>query len=65
MAEIDLVTGDVLEVIGCHKTVAKVVPLTESHQSRGTIQIDGLRRENAGVDLDDFVEARKAVHRPA
>ena len=65
MAEIDLVAGDIIEIIGSNKTVAKVMPMDGSPQNGRTIQIDGIKRENAGVGLDDFVEIRKAVHHPA
>ena len=65
MAEIDLVAGDIIEIIGSNKTVAKVMPMDGSPQNGRTIQIDGIKRENAGVGLDDFVEIRKTVHHPA
>ncbi len=65
MAEIGLAVSDIVEIIGSNKTVAKVMPIVESHPDRKIIQIDGTTRENAGVGLDDFVEIRKTDHHPA
>lgn len=65
MAEIDLVAGDIIEIIGSNKTVATVQPINGSHQKEKTIQIDGVKRENAGAGPDDFVEIRKTAHHPA
>jgi len=59
MGELGLAVGDIVEIIGSNKTVAKVMPLAESHPDRKIIQIDGITRENAGVGLDDFVEIGK------
>ena len=65
MAEIDLVAGDIIEIIGSNKTVATVQPINGSHQKEKTIQIDGVKREKAGAGPDDFVEIRKTAHHPA
>jgi transitional endoplasmic reticulum ATPase len=65
MAELGLAIGDVVEVIGSNRTVAKVMPIVESNPDWKIIQIDGVTRENAGVGLDDFVEIRKSDHHPA
>jgi transitional endoplasmic reticulum ATPase len=65
MAELGLAIGDVVEIIGSNRTVAKVMPIVESHPDWKIIQIDGVTRENAGVGLDDFVEIRKSDHHPA
>jgi len=64
MSESDLVAGDIIEIIGSNKTVAKVMPIEGSTQNGRTVQIDGIKRENAGVGLGDLVEIRKAVHHP-
>ncbi len=65
MAELGIKVGDVVEIRGSSKTVAKVLPITNAFLDRRAIQMDGLTRENAGVALDDFVEIRKTVHHPA
>ncbi len=65
MIELDLTLSDIVHVIGSSKTVAKVLPLTESFRDRRMIRIDGITRENAGVGLDDFVEIRKTDCHPA
>ena len=56
MGEIDLAIGDVIEVIGSHKTVAKMMPTTESHRDRRTILIDGITREAWVVCLNALDE---------
>ena len=65
MAELDLTVSDIVDVMGTNKTVAKVMPLTESLRDTRMIRIDGIIRENAGVGLDDFVEIRKTDYHPA
>ncbi|MEE9610826.1 MAG: AAA family ATPase, partial [Desulfatiglandales bacterium] len=65
MDELDISIGDIMYVIGSNKTVAKVMPLTESLGDRRMIRIDGITRENAGVGLDDFVAIRKTDYHPA
>ncbi len=65
MAELDLTVTDIVDIIGINKTVAKVMPLTESLRDRRMIRIDGITRENAGVGLDDFVAIRKTDYHPA
>jgi len=65
MAELDLTVSDIVDVMGTNKTVAKVMPLTESLRDTRMIRIDGITRENAGVGLDDFVEIRKTDYHPA
>jgi transitional endoplasmic reticulum ATPase len=65
MDELGIAAGDVMEITGLHKTVAKVMPVAETHPDRKIIQIDGTIRENAGVGLDDFVEIGKTDYHPA
>jgi transitional endoplasmic reticulum ATPase len=65
MEQLGLAVGDVVDIIGSNKTVAKVMPVAEFHPDRKIIQIDGTTRENAGVGLDDFVEIRKTDYHPA
>jgi transitional endoplasmic reticulum ATPase len=65
MAEMGLAAGDVVEIIGSNRTVARVMPIAQYHPDRKIIQIDGITRENAGVGLDDFVEIGKTDHHPA
>jgi transitional endoplasmic reticulum ATPase len=58
-------TGDVLEIKGRKRTVAKCLPLYPSDEGRGFIRIDGLIRNNAGVAIGDTVVVRKAKAVPA
>jgi transitional endoplasmic reticulum ATPase len=58
-------TGDVIEIRGRRRTVAKCLPLYPSDEGRGIIRIDGLIRNNAGVAIGDTVTIRKIKAVPA
>ncbi|MGA9153620.1 MAG: AAA family ATPase, partial [Candidatus Nitrosopolaris sp.] len=58
-------TGDIIEIKGKRKTVAKCLPLHPSDEGKGTIRVDGLVRNNAGVALEDTVVVRKIKAVPA
>jgi transitional endoplasmic reticulum ATPase len=58
-------TGDVIEVKGKRRTVAKGLPLYPSDEGRGIIRIDGLIRNNAGVAIGDMVVVKKVKAPPA
>ncbi|MDG6929031.1 MAG: CDC48 family AAA ATPase [Nitrososphaerota archaeon] len=58
-------TGDVLEIKGKRRTVAKCLPLYPSDEGRGIIRIDGLTRNNSGVAIGDTVTVRKIKAVPA
>src|SRR6185503_14490572 len=58
-------TGDVLEIRGKRKTVAKCLPLYPSDEGKSIIRIDGLMRNNAGVAIGDTVNAKKVKAVPA
>ena len=58
-------TGDVIEIRGRKRTVAKCLPLYPSDEGRGIIRIDGLTRNNAGVAIGDTVIIRKVKALPA
>ena len=61
----DASTGDVIEIKGRRRTVAKCLPLYPSDEGRGIIRIDGLIRNNAGVAIGDTVTIRKIKAVPA
>ena len=65
MARLGLEIGDIVEVVGKRTTVAKAMPTYKDLRGQSRVQIDGLARENAGTGLDQVVEVRKAVARPA
>ena len=58
-------TGDVIEIRGKRRTVAKCLPLYPSDEGKGIIRVDGLVRNNAGVAIGDTVVVRKIKAIPA
>jgi len=58
-------TGDIIEVRGKRRTVAKSLPLYPSDEGKGIIRIDGLVRNNAGVAIGDSVIVKKVKALPA
>src|SRR5437660_3934054 len=52
-------TGDVIEIKGKRRTVAKCLPLYPSDEGKGIIRVDGLVRNNAGIAIGDTVRVRK------
>ena len=58
-------TGDVIEIRGKRRTVAKCLPLYPSDEGKGIIRVDGLVRNNAGVAIEDTVVVRKIKAAPA
>jgi transitional endoplasmic reticulum ATPase len=58
-------TGDVIEIRGKRRTVAKCLPLYPSDEGKGIIRVDGLVRNNAGVAIGDTVVVRKLKAIPA
>jgi transitional endoplasmic reticulum ATPase len=54
--------GDVLEIEGRAKTVAKAMPTYREQRGRETIQLDGVGRTNAGVALGQKAAIKKVAH---
>ena len=52
-------TGDVIEIKGKKRTVAKCLPLYPSDEGKGIIRIDGLGRNNSGMAIGDTITIRK------
>jgi transitional endoplasmic reticulum ATPase len=65
MDALDASTGDVIEIRGKRRTVAKCLPLYPSDEGRGIVRIDGLIRNNAGVAIGDMVVVKKVKAPPA
>ncbi len=65
MDALDASTGDVIEINGKRRTVAKCLPLYPSDEGRGVIRIDGLIRNNSGVAIGDTVTIKKIRAPPA
>ena len=57
--------GDIIQIEGKRKTVAKVMPTYSEDRGRSLIQIDGLVRGNAQVSLDEKVAVQKTSFLPA
>src|SRR3989449_2372656 len=52
-------SGDILEIKGKRRSVAKCLPLYPSDEGKGIIRVDGLGRNNTGVAIGDTVTVRK------
>src|SRR5271156_1842333 len=65
MDALDASTGDVIEIRGKRRTVAKCLPLYPSDEGRGIVRIDGLIRNNAGVAIGDMIVVKKVLAPPA
>lgn len=51
--------GDVIQLEGKKKTVAKVMPAYTEDRGKKIIQVDGIVRENAQIGLDEKVKVQK------
>ena len=49
MDNVGVSTGDIVEISGKRKTVAKCLPLYPSDEGSSVIRIDGLIRSNLGI----------------
>lgn len=63
MRRLDASPGAIVLIRGSNETAVKLIP--DSRTPQGTIRIDGVTRENAGVRVDDSVEVRKVDAKPA
>ncbi len=52
-------TGDVIEIRGRKRTVAKVLPVHPSDEGKDIVRVDGITRNNADVPLGDTVMVKK------
>lgn len=57
--------GDIVEIVGKRRTVAKIMPAFKEERGLSKIQVDGLIRGNAQVSLDEKVTVRKIPWYPA
>ncbi len=62
LQEIGASPGDVLEIEGRAKTVAKAMPTFKEQRGQQVIQLDGVGRTNAGVALGQKVAIKKVAH---
>src|SRR5712691_11225826 len=52
--------GEIVQVIGKRSTAVTILGVKQEDEGKGIVCVDGLVRRNAGVNLDDKVEVRKA-----
>ncbi|AEA48091.1 CDC48 family AAA ATPase [Archaeoglobus veneficus] len=65
MLKLQISPGDIIEIEGKRKTVAKVWRAPKRDWGRGIIRVDRFIRENAGVSVGDTVKVRKTAYQPA
>src|SRR5947209_19246351 len=58
-------TGDVIEIRGKRRSVAKCLPLYPSDEGKGIVRVDGLGRNNAGLAIGGTLVVRKSKAVPA
>ena len=65
MDDLGASTGDILEISGRHRSVARCLPLYPTDQGKQTIRVDGLARNNTGMGIGDTLTVRKIKTVPA
>jgi transitional endoplasmic reticulum ATPase len=65
LEKIEAEVGDIIQIEGKRKTVAKVMPTYSEDRGISLVQIDGLLRGNAQVSLDEKVAVQKTSFSPA
>ena len=63
--KLNVQVGDVVQVEGKRKTVAKVLPAYMDDRGQGLIRLDGITRENAQVGIDEKVKVAACDFQPA
>ena len=65
LARLGAAVGDIVELVGERRTVAKAMPSYSESRGKGLVQIDGITRGNAKISLDQRVTVRRIEHSPA
>lgn len=65
MKVIGVTLGDIIEIQGKRKTVARITATSDQNRGKKAIQIDGIIRENAQVNIGDKVTIRKLPRKTA
>jgi transitional endoplasmic reticulum ATPase len=65
LKEIGTAPGDVVEIEGRARTVAKAMPTFKEQRGQQVIQLDGVARANAGVALGQKITVAKVAHTSA
>ncbi len=58
-------SGDIIEIKGKSRTIAKCLPLYPSDEGKNILRVDGLTRNNAGIGIGDTVAVKKINALPA
>jgi transitional endoplasmic reticulum ATPase len=61
MAGLAVQTGETVQIVGRRSTVAKALPAYAEDRGQGTVQMDGILRENSQSGLGDRVQIQKIV----
>jgi len=56
MDELGIGVGDIIEISGKRKTYVKAMPSFSEDRGKGTLQVDGIVRKNAGTSIHEEVE---------
>lgn len=59
MAKMDIHVGDIVQISGKRATLVKSMPAFAEQRGHGTIQIDGISRENAQIGIGEKVKISK------
>jgi transitional endoplasmic reticulum ATPase len=65
MSIMGLKLGDIVQINGTRRTVAKVLSGGDEDANRGIIRIDGSTRRNAGTSIDERVDVKKITAKDA
>ncbi len=65
MSILDIVSGDIIEIIGKRTAAATAWPVDPEDQNQGTINIDGQTRKNTAVSLNEYVSIKKSAPKDA
>ena len=61
MKRLDLSSGDIIEIQGQRKTYSKCLASPKKNHVHGILNIDGLIRNNAGVDIGSIIYIKKIL----
>jgi transitional endoplasmic reticulum ATPase len=61
MNYLDLSPGDIIEIQGKRRTYSKCLPRSEKGYDEGILNIDGLIRKNAGVEIGNRIYIKKIL----
>jgi len=65
MKALDATLGDLIEISGKQKTIARITAIADQSRGKRLIQIDGITRENAQVNVGDTVRVQKVPRKTA